>query len=62
MNYIVQEVISAGPHHIKVVHPFNDFDCASKMAHQCMNESSDEDIIDFLAIDSTGHAYDIPLI
>ena len=62
MNFIVQETISAGPDYIKIVHPFNDYDCASKMASQCLDESSDEDHIDFLAIDSTGYAFEIPLI
>ena len=62
MNFIVQETITAGPDYIQIVHPFNDYDCAYKMASQCLDESSDEDNIDFLAIDSTGLAYDIPLI
>ncbi len=62
MNYVVSETISAGSASYKLLHPFNDYDCAAQMCTKCVNESNEDDYIEFLVIDDTGDTYNLPII
>ena len=61
MNYIIQETINADCASINLVHPFNDYECATKMVRKCMNECTTDDHISFYAIDQSGATHVLPL-
>ena len=62
MNYVVSETISAGSDSYELLHPFNDYNYAVKMCTKCINESTEDDYIEFLVIDDEGDTYELPII
>ena len=62
VNYIVQETISAGDQYFEFLHPYNDYECATKMVRQCVNECTDDDYISLFVMDNFGDSYEVPII
>ena len=62
MNYIVSETITAGDEQFEVLHPYNDYECATKMIRQCVNECTEDDYISLFVMDNYGDSYEVPII